>query len=162
MKRYVMTGIVAAALLAGSAPAEAFPGLAGGPAVSTPGNIVKVGERGPWRGKLLRKGPSHRYRGLRRGWAYPRRPVAPRYYYYHRHRDRDNDVGVFFGGLALGIIGSQLLNQVPAYSGYAGYYAPPVGSADWIRLCSLKYRTFNPATGLYHAGNGIYRRCRLP
>ncbi len=65
------------------------------------------------------------------------------------------------------------------YSGYSPrtygyttrYYAPryyrPVprvyvqsGGADWLRYCSLRYRSFNPHTGMFRGYDGRYHHCR--
>jgi hypothetical protein len=44
--------------------------------------------------------------------------------------------------------------------GYTGDLVP--GSAAWIDYCSSKYRSFNPATGMYLAYSGQWRTCRVP
>lgn len=53
-------------------------------------------------------------------------------------------------------------NTGPVYSG--GYapqgYAPVQGSPDWNAYCASKYRSFNPATGMFLGYDGQYHYCR--
>ena len=41
-------------------------------------------------------------------------------------------------------------------------YLPPVGSNDWKRMCSQKYRSFNWDTGYYRGYDGQFHLCALP
>lgn len=41
-------------------------------------------------------------------------------------------------------------------------YLPPVGSNDWKRMCSQKYRSFNWDTGYYRGYDGQLHLCALP
>lgn len=60
---------------------------------------------------------------------------------------------------------------VPNTPIYAGSYPPPPvvapapvapvqGSADWNAYCASKYRSFNPATGMYKGYDGQFHYCR--
>jgi len=35
-----------------------------------------------------------------------------------------------------------------------------VGSTEWLAYCSSRYRSFNPATGVYFGTDGEYHFCR--
>ncbi|MFN3349123.1 BA14K family protein [Pseudorhodoplanes sp.] len=81
-----------------------------------------------------------------------------RHYGYRGYRGRDAAIaGGIIGGLALGaaIAGAAAAPPPPVV------YAPAYGArADWIAYCSSKYRSFNPATGLYLGYDGQYHPCR--
>ena len=81
-----------------------------------------------------------------------------RYYRHRGYRGRDAAIaGGIIGGLALGaaIAGAAAAPPPPVV------YAPAYGArADWIAYCSSKYRSFNPATGLYLGYDGQYHPCR--
>jgi hypothetical protein len=38
--------------------------------------------------------------------------------------------------------------------------APPAGTQAWLDYCSAKYRSFDPASGLYLSYSGNYKPCR--
>jgi hypothetical protein len=38
--------------------------------------------------------------------------------------------------------------------------APPAGTPAWIDYCSAKYRSFDPASGMYLAYSGVQKPCR--
>jgi hypothetical protein len=84
------------------------------------------------------------------------------HYHHHRHYGRDAAIaGGILGGLALGaaIAGAAASAPPPpppAYAPAPGYAAP----ADWIAYCSSKYKSFNPATGLYLGYDGQYHPCQ--
>jgi hypothetical protein len=93
-----------------------------------------------------------------RGGYYGRRYYGgPRYYGYRRGNGAAVAAGVI-GGLALGaaIAGAASAPPPPPVA-----YAPAYGGgADWIAYCSSKYRSFNPATGLYLGYDGQYHPCQ--
>jgi hypothetical protein len=69
------------------------------------------------------------------------------------------------GAVAAGVIGGLALGAVIA--GAAAAPPPPVayapgygGGGDWLAYCSSKYRSFNPATGLYLGYDGQYHPCQ--
>lgn len=79
-----------------------------------------------------------------------------RYYGYRGGRDAAIAGGII-GGLALGaaIAGAAAAPPPPPV------YAPAYGArADWVAYCSSKYRSFNPATGLYLGYDGQYHPCQ--
>ena len=68
------------------------------------------------------------------------------------------------GAVAAGVIGGLALGAVIAG---AAAVPPPVayapaygGGGDWLAYCSSKYRSFNPATGLYLGYDGQYHPCQ--
>ncbi len=66
------------------------------------------------------------------------------------------------GAVAAGVLGGLALGAVIAGANAA---PPPVayapgGGADWVAYCSSKYRSFNPATGLYLGYDGQYHPCQ--
>ncbi|HWV41999.1 BA14K family protein [Pseudorhodoplanes sp.] len=83
------------------------------------------------------------------------------YYGYHRHYGRDAAIaGGIIGGLALGAAIAGAASAPPPPPGYApapGYAPPP---PDWIAYCASKYKSFNPATGLYLGYDGQYHPCQ--
>ncbi|MFZ5691322.1 MAG: BA14K family protein [Pseudomonadota bacterium] len=82
---------------------------------------------------------------------------GPRYYGYRRHNGAAVAAGVI-GGLALGAAIAGAAAAPPPPVAYAP--APVYGGADWIAYCSSKYRSFNPATGLYLGYDGQYHPCQ--
>ncbi len=84
-----------------------------------------------------------------------------RHYHGHRYYRRGGDgaavaAGVL-GGLALGAAIAGAASAPPPPPAYAPVYG---ARADWIAYCSSKYRSFNPATGLYLGYDGQYHPCR--
>ena len=93
------------------------------------------------------------YRG--RGGYYRGRGYGYRGGYYRGGRDAAV-VGGVIGGLALGAAIAGAAAAPPPV-----VYAPAYGArADWIAYCSSKYRSFNPATGLYLGYDGQYHPCQ--
>ena len=68
------------------------------------------------------------------------------------------------GAVAAGVIGGLALGAVIAGAAAAPppvAYAPAYGGGgDWLAYCSSKYRSFNPATGLYLGYDGQYHPCQ--
>jgi hypothetical protein len=92
-----------------------------------------------------------------RGGYYGRRYYGgPRYYGYRRGNGAAVAAGVI-GGLALGAAIAGAASAPPPVA-YAP--APVYGGGDWIAYCSSKYRSFNPATGLYLGYDGQYHPCQ--
>jgi hypothetical protein len=81
---------------------------------------------------------------------------GPRYYGYGRGGNGAAVAAGVIGGLALGaaIAGAASAPPPPVA------YAPAGGGADWIAYCSSKYRSFNPATGLYLGYDGQHHPCQ--
>ncbi len=61
------------------------------------------------------------------------------------------------GGLALGAVIAGAAAAPPPPVAYAPAYG---GGGDWLAYCSSKYRSFNPATGLYLGYDGQYHPCQ--
>lgn len=56
-------------------------------------------------------------------------------------------------------------SSVTIYRPYESpYYAPRAysGAGAHVAWCMNRYRTYEPATNRYHAGNGVYRACVSP
>ena len=68
------------------------------------------------------------------------------------------------------VVGSAIANSQPRYYAPAPrYYAPApryvaprrvVHTNNWHAYCASKYRSYNPATGMYLSYSGQYRYCR--
>jgi hypothetical protein len=129
-------GLSALALAAILAPSQASATPAGS-GLSSLGSVEsQLVKQVQWRGR------GGYYRG--RGYGY-------RGGYYRGGRDAAI-VGGVIGGLALGAVIAGA-NAAP----------PPVaygGGGDWLAYCSSKYRSFNPATGLYLGYDGQYHPCQ--
>jgi hypothetical protein len=91
-----------------------------------------------------------------RGGYYRGRGYGYRGGYYRGGRDAAI-VGGVIGGLALGAAIAGAAAAPPPPPAYAPGYG---GGADWIAYCSSKYRSFNPATGLYLGYDGQYHPCQ--
>lgn len=92
-----------------------------------------------------------------------------RRWYRDHHNDNDNRnlgaaalFGLAAGAIAGGVIGSQQqsvpettgsVSAVPSAGGY------PAGSEGYLRYCSNKYRSFDPASGTYLGYDGQRHYC---
>jgi len=94
-----------------------------------------------------------RWRG--RGGYYGGRGYGYRGHGYRGYRNGGAVAAGVIGGLALGaaIAGA----AAPPPVAYAPAYG---GGGDWLAYCSSKYRSFNPATGLYLGYDGQYHPCQ--
>jgi hypothetical protein len=88
-----------------------------------------------------------------RGGYYRGRGYGYRGYGYRGYRNDGAVAAGVIGGLALGAVIAGAAAAPPPVA-----YAP--GGADWIAYCSSKYRSFNPATGLYLGYDGQYHPCQ--
>ena len=87
---------------------------------------------------------------------------------YYRGRGYGYRGGYYRGGnggaVAAGVLGGLALGAVIAGANAAPppvAYAPAYGGGgDWLAYCSSKYRSFNPATGLYLGYDGQYHPCQ--
>lgn len=132
---------LAFAAILGPSAASAAPAAAGLSSLAAPDR--QLIEQVQWRG---------------RGYYYGRGYYGgPRYYGYRRNNGAAVAAGVI-GGLALGAAIAGAASAPPPPVAYAP--APVYGGGDWIAYCSSKYRSFNPATGLYLGYDGQYHPCR--
>ena len=102
--------------------------------------VQQVGWRG--RGGYYR-GRGYGYRGYYRGG-------------YYRGGDGAAVAAGVIGGLALGAVIAGAASAPPPVAYAPGYG----GGGDWLAYCSSKYRSFNPATGLYLGYDGQYHPCQ--
>lgn len=134
-------GLSALALAAFLAPSQAAAAPAGA-GLSSLGSVNSQHvQHVQWRGR------GGYYRG--RGYGY-------RGGYYRRGGNGGAVAAGVLGGLALGAVIAGA-NAAPPPVAYAPAYR---GGADWIAYCSSKYRSFNPATGLYLGYDGQYHPCQ--
>jgi hypothetical protein len=92
-----------------------------------------------------------------RGGYYRGRGYGYRGYGYRGGNGGAVAAGVL-GGLALGaVIAGAAAAPPPSPVAYAPAYG---GGGDWLAYCSSKYRSFNPATGLYLGYDGQYHPCQ--
>lgn len=68
-------------------------------------------------------------------------------------------IGTLFGHVAAHPRYHRRVYVAPAY--VPAYYVGRPGYYDWIAFCSAKYRSFNPATGLFVGYDGRYHPCHL-
>jgi hypothetical protein len=134
-------GLSALALAACLTPSAAVAAPAGTGLSSLGAVDTQLVQQVGWRGR------GGYYRG--RGYGY-------RGYGYRGYGYRNG------GAVAAGVIGGLALGA--AIAGAAAAPPPvayaPGGGADWIAYCSSKYRSFNPATGLYLGYDGQYHPCQ--
>ena len=131
-------GLSALALAAFLAPSQATAAPAGA-GLSSLGSVQTAHvQHVQWRGR----------RGYYRGRGY--RGYGYRGYY----RNGGAVAAGVIGGLALGAAIAGAASAPPPVA-----YAPGA-RADWIAYCSSKYRSFNPATGLYLGYDGQYHPCQ--
>jgi hypothetical protein len=132
-------GISALALAAFFAPSQAAAAPAGA-GLSLLGSVqTQHVQHVRWRGRGYYGG-----RGYYRGYG------------YRGYRNGGAVAAGVLGGLALGAVIAGANAAPPPVA-----YAPAYGArADWIAYCSSKYRSFNPATGLYLGYDGQYHPCQ--
>jgi hypothetical protein len=133
-------GLSALALAAVLAPSQALAAPAGA-GLSSLGSVdSQLVQQVQWRGRGgYYRGGGYGYRG----------------YGYRRNNGAAVAAGVI-GGLALGAAIAGAASAPPPVA-----YAPAYGGGgDWIAYCSSKYRSFNPATGLYLGYDGQYHPCQ--
>ncbi|MGD9921743.1 MAG: BA14K family protein [Pseudorhodoplanes sp.] len=132
-------GFSALALAAVLAPPQASAAPAGTGLSSLGAVDTQLVQQVRWRGRYYRGGYGYRGYGYRGGNG---------------------------GAVAAGVLGGLALGAVIAGAASAPppppvVYAPGYGArADWVAYCSSKYRSFNPATGLYLGYDGQYHPCQ--
>lgn len=119
--------------------------------------------RGP--GRYARSGRYYRKPGVRANRAWSR--YAGRYPYRYRYGRYSRYPYPYWGyGVGFGYGGYDPYYYDDPYYGYGDGYgvygdadASVNGDSDYIAYCSRKYRSFNPATGLFRTYSGRYKRC---
>ena len=82
--------------------------------------------------------------------------VTPAQAYWHRHW-HNGGWGAPLAGFAAGaILGGALAAQRPYYYGPPAYAYEPGGS---VAYCEQRFKSYNPATGLYLGYDGDYHPC---
>jgi hypothetical protein len=84
----------------------------------------------------------------------------------HHHHGGGNAGGVIAAGVVGLMLGAALSNAnrydpPPAPMPYRNVdnYVEPYGGPDWAAYCSQKFSTYDPATGMYLAGDGRRYPC---
>lgn len=141
-------GFSALAMCALLAPSAASAAPAGTGLSSLAAPDTQLVQQVQWRGR-------HGWHGGGRHWH------GGRYYnggYGYRRGSSGAAVAAgVIGGLALGAAIAGAASAPPPVA-YAP--APAYGGGDWLAYCSSKYRSFNPATGLYLGYDGQYHPCQ--
>jgi len=146
-RKFAITALGAATLLAAPVPALAMPFGNGLPVVKSD-SVQLIGHRHIRRNRIYYN--SHRHYRHR----------------HYRHRHRNDGAAIVAGIIGLSALAIASSNRRHVYYGDRyyddRYYGYRSGSVDWIAACARKYRSFNPRTGLYKTYSGHWRQCRLP
>ena len=133
LRKFAITALGAATLLAAPVPALAMPFGNGLPVVKT--DAVQLVDH-------------RRYRRNR--------------YYRDHNRHNDNGAAALAAIIGLGALLALSNNNRRDVYYDDRYYGYQSGSQDWKVACAGKYRSFEWNTGLYTTNSGYKRQCRLP